>query len=436
MADLNLKSLLKFWLPLAGTWLMMSLEGPFLAAIIARLADPKFNLAAYGVAFSLALIVEAPVIMMMTASTALVKDSQSLSKLFRFTTQLNFLITGLMLILVIPKIFYFITLDLIGLVPEVANLTHIATIILLPWPGAIGFRRFYQGVLIANHATRRVAYGTVIRLVSMGSTALLLYLFSDLPGVYIGTAALSMGVIMEALSARVMVHRILNRIHSGGDTEAEPLSYRKIVDFYYPLALTSILTLGVHPIITFFVGKSVMALESLAVLPVVSSFVFLFRGVGISYQEAAITLLGRTAANDRLVTRFAIFLGSMLSSILILTAFTPLSGVWFSVVSGLTDELTALARTPLMVLGLFPATSVLISFQRALLVKAGRTSPITGATIVEVLGIVIVLYLGVVHFSWIGAVAATSAFMLGRVAANLYLYVKIKNPKNRSHQDG
>ncbi|MCF7808745.1 MAG: hypothetical protein K9M49_03510 [Candidatus Marinimicrobia bacterium] len=428
MADLTLRKLLKFWLPLAGTWLMMSLEGPFLAAIIARLADPKFNLAAYGVAFSLALIVEAPVIMMMTAATALVRNAQSLSKLYRFTTLLNVVITGLMLLLIIPDIFYFITLDLIGLLPEVARLTHIATIILLPWPGAIGFRRFYQGILIRNHATRRVAYGTIIRLASMGSTAFLLYLFSGWPGVYIGTTALSAGVVMEALSARVMVHRILKRIRfeEGAETGDRELTYPGIYKFYFPLALTSILTLGVHPLVTFFVGKSAMALESLAVLPVVGSFVFLFRGMGISYQEAAITLLGRSKANDRLVTRFAVFLGATLSSLLLVTAFTPLSTIWFSVVSGLTTELTNLAKMPLMIMGLFPATSVLISFQRALLVKRDKTSPITGATVTEVIGIILVLYLGVMHFSWVGAVAAVSAFMLGRLAATLYLWYHLR----------
>ncbi len=61
--------ILVFWVPLALTWLMMASEGPFITAIIARLDEPKFNLAAYGVAFSLALIVEAPVIMLMSAST-------------------------------------------------------------------------------------------------------------------------------------------------------------------------------------------------------------------------------------------------------------------------------------------------------------------------------------------------------------------------------
>ncbi len=64
---LSSSKIFKFWLPLAATWLMMSLEGPFIAAIIARLPEPKFNLAAYGVAFSFALIIEAPVIMIMSA---------------------------------------------------------------------------------------------------------------------------------------------------------------------------------------------------------------------------------------------------------------------------------------------------------------------------------------------------------------------------------
>ena len=39
----------RFWLPLAGTWLMMAAEGPYLAALIARLDDPTENLAAFGV---------------------------------------------------------------------------------------------------------------------------------------------------------------------------------------------------------------------------------------------------------------------------------------------------------------------------------------------------------------------------------------------------
>jgi len=407
---------------------MMSLEGPFIAAIIARLVDPKFNLAAYGVAFSFALIVEAPVIMMMTASTSLVKDYKSMRKLRQYTWILNGIITVLMFILIIPQIFFYLTIDLIGLPENVAKLTHVGTILLLPWPAAIGFRRFYQGVLIGNHATRRVAYGTVIRLLFMVSTALGLFIFTTIPGVYIGTAALSAGVTMEAISTRFMVNPILRRLKAAEDPHNQEVSltFKFINKFYYPLALTSILTLGVHPLITFFIGKSHMALESLAVLPVVSSFVFLFRGVGLSFQEAAITMLGSSDENDKVVFKFATVLGIMLASGLIITAITPLSTIWFSKVSGLSPELTGLALTPLLIMGLFPASTVLISMQRAILVKAGRTSPITNATIIEVLTIIGVLYISIVHLSAIGVVAAASAFISGRLAANTYLYFKTR----------
>ena len=136
-SKLTTKIIFAFWLPLVVTWLMMSLEGPFLSALIARLDEPKYNLAAYGVAFAFALIIEAPVIMIMSASTALVKDQLSFSKLKNFTYTLNFILTVSMLLLILPPIFYFITEDLIGLPHEVSFLTHLAIIILIPWPAAI-----------------------------------------------------------------------------------------------------------------------------------------------------------------------------------------------------------------------------------------------------------------------------------------------------------
>ena len=215
----------------------MSIEGPLLAAVIARMPDPKFNLAAYGVAFSFALIIEAPIIMIMSASTALVTDKISLRKLRNYTYILNTILTFILLILLIPPIFYFIAQDLIGLPGEVAKLTHIAAMILLPWPGAIGYRRFYQGILIRNHLTRRVAYGTILRLLSMSTTAFILFFFSKVDGVVVGASALSAGVLMEAIAGRIMAQPIVRKLQSdqngGGNKE---ISYSYINKFYYPLA--------------------------------------------------------------------------------------------------------------------------------------------------------------------------------------------------------
>ena len=138
MPQISYKKIFRFWVPLAATWLMMSLEGPFLAAVIARLAQPKYNLAAYGIAFSFALIVEAPIIMILSASVALVAGNDSLCKLRRFTYALNSIITAGMVVCLIPPVFYFIAQDLIGLPRDIVRVTYVTCFILLPWPSAIG----------------------------------------------------------------------------------------------------------------------------------------------------------------------------------------------------------------------------------------------------------------------------------------------------------
>jgi len=421
--NLTYKKIFLFWIPLAATWIMMSVEGPFLAALVARMPHPEFNLAAYGVAFSFALIIEAPVILMMSASTSLVKGRFSFCKLRNFTYSLNSIVTVLMLVLTIPSIFYFIAMTLINLPAEVARLTHIAIIILIPWPGAIGYRRFYQGILIRNNLTKRVAYGTIVRISSMSITALVLFLFFNVDGVVIAASALSVAVICEAIASKIMAYKIVTKIKAGENEwdESSDLNYKKIFSFYYPLALTSILTLGVQPMVTFFIGQSRMPLESLAVLPVVVFFVFIFRSFGMSFQEVGIALLGKNMEGFQTLKRFVIITGSIVVISLGIIALTPLSGIWFHYVSGLSPELTKLAHLPLIILILIPGTSFLLSFQTAVLVEAKNTKPISFATGIEFTMIIIVLLVSIKYFSAVGVIAAALAFILGRLASNGYL---------------
>jgi progressive ankylosis protein len=414
----------RFWTPLAATWLMMAVEGPLLAAIIARLPDPKYNLAAYGVAFSLALIVEAPIIMMMSASTALAKDRHSYLKLRNFLQGLNIGITILMLILLIPSVFTFIIQDLVGLPPEVAELTHLAVLLLLPWPGAIGYRRFYQGILIRNNQTKRVAYGTVVRIITIFAVSFYLFYFTDIPGAAVGGITLSTAVILEAIASRFMAAGAIRKVLAiGSEQSSAPsrLSYKYISGFYFPLAVTSVLALGVHPMVTFFVGQSRMALESLAVLPVLGSLVFVFRSMGLSYHEVGIALMGERFEGYRDLRKFAFMLGGIVVIALGLIAFTPLSHIWFISVSGLTPELAQIALVPVMIMVLMPGLSVMLSFQRAILVNARKTAAITYATGIEVTIIILVLFSSIHLFDAIGAVAAALGFITGRIVANLYL---------------
>ena len=418
---LTQKTIFLFWIPLAATWLMMSVEGPYISALIARLAEPEFNLAAYGIAFSLALIVEAPIIMMMSASIALVTNYQSFRQLRKFNYTLMLLLTGIMILFIIPPIFYFITENMIGLPKEVSHLTHFAMIILIPWPGAIGYRRFYQGILIKNNLTRLVAYGTIIRIVSMSLVAFALYKFTDLPGVVVGASALSTAVVCESIASKFMAIKIIRKLKSQIDETQNNLTIKEIIKFYYPLALTSLLTLGIQPFVTFFIGQGKMPLESFAVMPVVTSFVFIFRGLGLSFQEVVVALIGNNMLQFNELKNFAIKLATIIAGTLMLIAFTPLAEIWFTDVSGLSEVLTHFAKAPLMIMSFFPALTVLISFQRAILVKAKETKQITYGTAIEFVGIIIVVAFCIKFLSLVGAIAATLAFVIGRIAACAYL---------------
>ncbi len=417
---LTLKKIFIFWYPLLATWLMMAFEGPFLAAIIARLPEPKYNLAAYGVAFAFALIIEAPVIMMLSASTALVTNRSSFFKLRRFTNALNLALTLLMLLLLVPSNFYFLAQNLMELPPKVARLTHHALWILLPWPAAIGYRRFYQGLLIRHNLTRRVAYGTFIRLLTMSGSAILAAFVFHWQGAYVGAFALSCGVLMEAVASRLMSWRVVQLFKQERTAEAV-ITYKEIAVFYYPLALTSLIALAVQPLVTFFVGQSRMALDSLAVLPVINSLVFIFRSFGLSFQEVSITFLGEKNEGLKPLAKFAGILAIFVTTAMLLIGFTPGHDFWFGTVSGLSRELVDFARLPVRILILLPALSVLLSFQRSVLVTHKNTRPITWGTVVEVGLISLTLWMFVEPLAMIGAVAAALALLIGRLGCNLYL---------------
>ena len=418
--NLTYRRIFLFWGPLALTWLMMALEQPILIAFIARLSEAKLNLAAFGIAGSFAMIIEAPVIMLMSASTALVTGRHSYRKLRRFTDILNLGVTGIQLLVLIPPVFRFIVINLMGVPEEVARLAHIALLIFLPWAASIGYRRFYQGILIRNNLTRRVTYGTLVRLTVIVTVGVILY-SAGVKGAYVGAGAMSLAVFAEAIATRIMASGTLKTILEREDTENGSLGLRKISKFYYPLAITSLLSLGVHPFVTFFLGRSYMAVESLAVLPVVSSLVFIFRSLGLSYQEVNIALIGNQRQNYRPLRNYAVYMGAAVTVLITILAFTPLADLWFVNVSGLSQELADMSYLPLKIMILLPALTVLLNYQRSLLLINRTTGPISAATAIELISIIAILLVCTVFLNMTGVVAASIAFTVGKGISTLYL---------------
>ena len=257
----------------------------------------------------------------------------------------------------------------------------------------------------------------------MSTTAYLAYRFSSLPGTFIGALSLSAGVVLEAWAVRLMttglVRTVLERSRAP-DRDAD-LRLGALTRFYTPLALTSLLALASQPTVTFFLGQSRGALESLAVLPVVHGLTFVFRSLGLSFLEVVIALLGPSRQHFRTILTFAVGLGLAGAASLSLIAFTPLAFVWFHDITGLSEELTEFAIMPTRILAVLPALSVLLALERGVLIHARRNTPITWATLIELAGIVVVMVAGIHLLDFVGAVAAAVAITCARVASTAWL---------------
>jgi hypothetical protein len=418
------RQIFRLWLPLETAWLLMAVEGPFVAAILARLPDPVCNLGVFGVACGFAWVFESPIILIMSAVTALVENRDSLRRLRTFTYALNGAVTLGLALFVLPPVFTLVTGTIMGLPPEIIRLAHPACVLLLPWPSAIGYRRFYQGILVRSGLTRRVTYGTALRLSVMGGTAVLLATVTRLPGALVGSCALSAGVMAEAVASRFWARELVRQLLATAPSpeyRRAPLTYRGIAIFYLPLALTSLLAVGVNPLVSFFLGRARMSLESLAVMPVVNGLAFAFNTAGLTFQEVAIPMFGRDWRNFRPLRRFAGWLALVTAGGMTLMVATPLMGLWLEQVAGLGPALARFAWLPVALVTLLPPITVGTCFQRALLVVRRTTRPITWASAVELGGIGAVLFLLTRVCGWVGAVAAVSAMVAGRLAAMLFL---------------
>lgn len=395
---------------------MMSAEGPFLAAVIARLAAPKENLAAFAVATALAWMVESPIIMMLSASNALVKDGVAYRKLRRFSNVLNATVTAVMIVLVTPPVFSFVARGVMGLEGDVARLAGHAMIFLVLWPGAIGFRRFYQGILISDGRPQAVTWGTLVRLSTMAATGLVFALVFHMPGASVGAGALGTGVVAEGAASWFMARRtvrFLKRQSAAECSFGHSLTARGMVRFYAPLAMTSFLSFFINPLTTFFLARGRMALESLAVLPVVIGLAFVFRTAGIAMQEVVIALVGDGGENKRILNRFTLLIGTASTAGLAAVVFTPLAIFWYGRVSALASDLAAFSVLPGALLVLLPFLEAVLSYERGILVRSHRTAPISVAVGVQLAVTTLAFALMVLVLKTVGAVSIGPALTAG-----------------------
>jgi hypothetical protein len=253
----------------------------------------------------------------------------------------------------------------------------------------------------------------------MSATGLVLALVARLPGASVGAGALGAGVVAEGAASWVMARRTVHALLRQDDASCaygRSLTASGIVRFYAPLAVTSFLSFFVNPLTTFFLARGRLALESLAVLPVIIGLAFVFRTGGIAVQEVVIALVGDRCENRGLLNRFTQRIGWLSTAGLALFVSTPLAVIWYGQVSGLSRELVAFSILPGALLAALPFFESRLSFERGLLVKAHRTTPISTAVGVQLAVTTAVFALMVLILKIRGALTVGPALTAGYAA--------------------
>ncbi|HLU82069.1 MAG TPA: hypothetical protein VKZ43_01595 [Trueperaceae bacterium] len=411
----SVAEVLRNWLPLATSWLVMGLELPIVSAVMARLADPEINLAAYGgVTMPVALLIEAPIMMLLSASTALGRDLASYRLMHRFMMGAGLALTLIHAAFAFTPLFDLVLVPLLGAPDVVTGPARLGLQVTLPWTWAIAHRRYHQGILIRFGRSRHVSFGTVVRVIVMTTVALTAALLGA-PGIVAAGLAITSGVLSEAVYCRVAVSPVLAGPLAAAASVQPPLDWSAFRSFYIPLALTSVVSLLMQPLGSAAISRMPDALPSLAVWPVVGGLLFMFRSLGFALNEVVVALLDRPAAFVAL-RRFALLLTAAITAAVALIAFTPLSRLWFGIVSGLGDDLMRLATVGFAFALLWPGLDVLRNLLQGVIVHGRRTRIVTESMVVFLVVSAALLAIGTSWRAFPALPYAMTAFVAGTAA--------------------
>lgn len=376
-AERSLGYVFALWFPLALSFELMMCEGPSLQAAVGRLPDAQLNLAAWGLTISLSLLVESPVIMLLATTIALCRSREAYRELCRFVHGLCLACTAVAGALAFTPLYDLVVVRIMRQPNDIITAARPALGIMLLWTAAIGYRRFYQGILVRARKTGLVSWGTAVRLVSIVAAAVVWVHLQTVPGVQVAALAIMTGVIVEAVVTRIFASAAVGAlaVEVAGETR---LSQADIVRFHAPLAATTLLTLLAPPLTALALARLPNAAETLAAWPVAFSVMLVIRGGALALQEISVAC-GQDARARGPLLRFTWMVGLLSSLAAVLLAFTPLLDLYLETALRVPAVLHAEVGRALALTSALPLLTALASWMRGLLMARHATPAVYAA---------------------------------------------------------
>jgi hypothetical protein len=366
------------FLPLSLSDVTMACGDPMITTTLAHLPDAQVNLAAVGIAKSLAIFFESPIIMILHASNALAGSQDSRKALWRFTLLVGGGLTFVLSLLGLPIIFSFVGVSLLG-IPS-AMLATVSQVLLLMggWPFAIAWRRYFQGLLIYHGQSRAVAKASIFRLFTLALVLTGGFFFPISGGVLAGFALIS-GVIVEAVAVTIFARLSGATIPRETVTQPNlPRNLAQVGKFYLPLANSMMVVWGGRAILISILARAEDATVAIAAWSAAWGLVLVIANSTRMIQQMVIKY--HHQVSDKQLLTFAISVGAACSTLLLFMSLTPVGDRIVQSFIGNDLTLAKSMKPVLLICAIVPLLVALQNATQGFLVSENRTGHVNLST--------------------------------------------------------
>jgi len=426
------RDILRLYWPLALSWLFMSIETPTAIWVISRMADAKENTAGYLIMSSLAIWIESPVIDLLATSTTLAKSRAGLSIIRRFASWMILWVTLAHTLVSCTPVYDWLMGSVIGLPPDMLEKIRVPFILMIPWSGFIGWRRYLQGLMIGAGQTRAISVGTFVRFGTMLGVGVGLYMLQGtlpLSGLAVAAIALVCSVAAESLFISFASRDAVSSLSRLSDDGSKPVTLRKVVSFHMPLTIATMVMMLSTPAVGAALARTPDSVQSLAAWQVAITLLGLLRAVTFALNEVVIAL-NRDEAGRRALMRFCLATGASLTMAAAALHVTGIDYWVFHAFLRAKPDVAELARHALLASCLIPTINAMMVYYRGLLTSIHETVARMRAIFAGI-GVLVFCLVWSVSMRWPGIYVAAFALTTGMLVELVTLALSWRVSINR-----
>jgi progressive ankylosis protein len=401
----------RFYWPLALTGLISLFAQQLQNAALARYPDATKELATFAIAAGVFHLFDAALVFVPQMVNVLARTVPSARVCLRFTLVTCGLMTLPVIVFAFPPIGKPVLGMLFHVQDDVLNSVILYMGLLAPNILIGGLRSYYTGLLIQSKKTATVTVLNVAYLVFI----LIMLVTGSLAGwqavITLAIAQLTAAVVSLIL-LRIAAHRYSYRTLPVSGTQVR---WKEVFDFFWPVALTSIMFSLSRPILYSFLSRLDNPAPVIAAMRVGFDFAMIFHNLLNQFRHLFVTYGSENLAGVR---RFMIRVTIVVVSVMVLVTLTPLSSFVLQDLIGIKQEIFGITRQVLLVLCFLPVIVTVRNYFHGIALSRRQTGPMGAGAV----GRNVATYLfaaALFHMGWLNHMSAAMTLIMGFVAETM-----------------